>query len=65
MSFDYVLRVDGGDECSVSRDKALTERQVIESPLGSVVVDLIESHPANGTPGRASCHPFAPIHSTT
>lgn len=54
---------DGGGECTVTRDRALAERQVIESPLGSVVVDKVESHPANDMPGSASCHPFTPIHS--
>ena len=63
MSFEYVLRVDGGEECSVTRERALSQNEVIESPLGSVVVDQVE-HPGDGAPGRAVCHPFTPVHST-
>lgn len=64
VSFEYVLRVNPGGECTVTRDRALSEHQVIESPLGSLVVEEVEAHPGDAEPGRANCRPFAPIHST-
>lgn len=39
VSFEYVLQVHSGRECVVSRERALSEREVIESPLGSLVVE--------------------------
>jgi hypothetical protein len=62
MDYEYVIRLGSEGECSIRRDKALTEREVVESALGAVVVTEIEAHPDGDSPGRANCRRFVPVH---
>jgi hypothetical protein len=63
VKFEYIIRIEPkGEECLFSRSHELREREVIQSALGAVVVDEIETQPAIGVPGRAKARPFTPIH---